>query len=517
MSLELEMRALSERPLLRCLALVILFTASTRLEPLSSAVLDFDVWWHLRDGNAIVAQHAVPRQGLFTQYSNHSWVDYSWGSEVIMSRFYHWFGLIGLVVLRSSLEIAVTAIIFLLLRRELRSFWQALPLTAAGMWAIHHCLGMQPMLFSIVMFTVELALIFEARRRNTMRPLLWLPLLFLFWANLHIQFIYGLFVLLLFAAVRLARAALPEDWSARLEPEKDMPVLRVLGVAAASVVATLVGPYSWRLYAVIFNYVRSSAPYMIITELQALNFRVPEHFVLVLIVAAAFFVLGWRRSRDPFKLALLTVCMIVGFRMTRDSWFCCLPALAIIGEREPSAMKEVNVKLLRKFSFAAATAVLTVLMFMLVAFDSKTNNASLARVVAGYFPANACAFLESHSIQSPIYNDMNWGGFLIWALPDTPVAIDNRPDLYGDERLSRFFLVQQGTVDWRTDPDLNAARVVLLNRRIPLARLLTRDERFHLVYEDPLAVVFSRDATNVSGNYGLPLRKPELKNEISSR
>src|ERR1700736_528403 len=115
MSLGSERRALSERLVLRCLALVILFTASTRLEPLSSAVLDFDIWWHLRDGNAIVAQRAVPRQGLFTQYSNHSWVDYSWGSEVIMSRFHHWFGLLGLVGLRSSLEIAITAILFLLL------------------------------------------------------------------------------------------------------------------------------------------------------------------------------------------------------------------------------------------------------------------------------------------------------------------------------------------------------------------------------------------------------------------
>jgi hypothetical protein len=517
MTLGSEMRALSERPILRCLALVILFTASTRLEPLASAVLDFDIWWHLRDGNSIVAQHAVPRQGLFTQYLNHSWVDYSWGSEVIMSRFHHWFGLMGLVILRSALEIAITATLFLLLRGELRNFWQALPLTAVGMWAIHHCLGMQPMLFSIAMFTIELALVFESRRRNTIGPLLWLPLLFLVWANLHIQFVYGLFVLLLFAAVRLARASLPEDWSARLQPEEDLPLPQVLGVTTASVLATLVGPYSWRLYAVIFHYVRSSAPYMIITELQALNFRVPEHFVLVLIVAAAFFVLGWRRSRDPFKLVLLTVCTIVGFRMTRDSWFCCLPALTIIGDREPSPVKEVNGTLLRKLTFAAATAALTVLMFMLVAFDSKTNNVSLARVVAGYFPANACAFLQSNSAQPPIYNDMNWGGFLIWALPGTPVAIDNRPDLYGDERLSRFYLVQQGTVDWRTDPDLNGARVVLLNRRIPLAKLLARDERFHLVYEDSLAVVFTHDATNVGGNYGLPLQKPELKSEISSR
>jgi hypothetical protein len=521
MSVGSEMRSLSTRPVLRCLALVILFTISTRLDPLSSSVLDPDIWWHLRDGNSIMAQHAVPHQGWFTQYSSHSWVDYSWGSEVVMSWFHHWFGLMGLVVLRSSLEIAITLTIFLSLRRALRSFWQALPLTAVGMWAIHHCLGMQPMLVSVLMFTIELTLIFESRRRNTVGPLLWLPLLFLFWANLHIQFVYGLFVLLLLAALRLARAALPGDWSLRLQQAESIPLHQLLAIALVSVAATLVGPYSWRLYEVIFHYVRSSVPYMMITELQALNFRVPEHFVLVLIVAFAFLVLGWRRSRDPFKLALLAVCTVVGFRMTRDSWFCALPALFVIADREfpgiESEIEQDRRPRLRKVSFAAATAVLTVAMFVLVARDSKTSNASLARVVGGFFPANACAFLQSSSLQAPIYNDMNWGGFLIWALPDNPVAIDNRPDLYGDERLSRFYLVQQGIVNWRTDPDLNAAGVVLLNRLTPLAKLLAQNQHFHLIYEDAMAVVFIPDATNSSGNSGPASQKPQLKNEISSR
>lgn len=495
MSFSSDIRALSRRPILRGLALVILFTFSTRLDPLSSSVLDADIWWHLRDGYAIVTQHTVPHQGWFTQYANHPWIDYSWGSEVIMSRFHHWFGLMGLVALRSLLEIAITVVLFSMLHRGLRSFWQALPFTAAGMWAIHHCLGMQPMLISVLMFTIELALILEAGRQKVIGPLLWLPLLFLLWANLHIQFVYGLFVLLLFTTAVWAVEILPKTWTSKLQPTGTPPRVPLLGVAAASVLATLIGPYSWRLYAVIFHYVRSSAPYMIITELQALNFRAPEHFVLVLIVAAAFFVLGWRRSRDPFKLALLIICTLVGFRMTRDSWFCALPSLAIIGDRDPADVPEESVTRLRKVAFAVATAFVTIGVFVLLSLDTKTNNATLARAVASYFPVNASAFVGEHWSEPRIYNDMNWGGFLIWALPDSPVAIDNRPDLYGDETLTHFYLMQQGLLDWSADPDLNAAQVVLLNRHTPLSKLLTRDMRFHLVYEDPLAVVFARDAS----------------------
>jgi hypothetical protein len=513
-----EIRVLAHRPVLRCLALVILLTGSIRIAPLYSTVLDADIWWHLRGGDTIVAQHAVPHRGVFSQHSERPWVEYRWGFEVLASRFYRWFGLMGLVAFRATLQVIISATLFVILLRGLRSFWQAWALTAFGMWAIHHCFGMQPMLISIAMFTFVLALVFEARRRRTIRPLLILPFLFLIWANLHIQFVYGILVLGLLSGVGLVRAILPSKWSTWFQPDHELPLTPVLAVTGLSFLATFIGPYSWQLYGVLLGYLRSSVPYAIITELQALSFRYPEHFVLVLILAGAFFALGWRRSRDPFKLALLVVCTLVGFRMTRDSWFACLPALAIIADRDGLAAEERTRRLWpRTLAFAAATTVVTAAVFALIAWDSKVNNVSLIRVVGAKFPLKACEFIRSRSLPGALYNDMNWGGFVIWDLPEKPVAIDNRTDLYGDEILGRFYSVQTGQSDWRSDPDLNAASIVLLYRQLPLATLLAQDERFHLVYEDPVAVVFTRDATNVSRNSGLPSQEPELKKEISFR
>ena len=59
-----EIRALADRPVIRCLALVVLFTMWTRFEPLASAVLDPDLWWHLRGGDAVFFQHVVPHHGV---------------------------------------------------------------------------------------------------------------------------------------------------------------------------------------------------------------------------------------------------------------------------------------------------------------------------------------------------------------------------------------------------------------------------------------------------------------------
>ena len=258
--------------------------------------------------------------------------------------------------------------------------------------------------------------------------------------------------------------------------------------------------------------------YAIITELQALSFRYPEHFVLLLILVAGFFTLGWRRSRDPFKLILLVICTLIGLRMTRDSWVACIPALAIIADRDRSTRDEPAPGRRRyTFAFGASTALATALVFVCIAWDSNLTEASLRRAVAAKFPADACAFIRTHSLPGPLYNDMDWGGYLIWALPDKPVAIDNRTDLYGDDILKRFYSVRAGFRDWRGDPDLESARLVLLDPRLPLANSLLEDEHFKVLYQDQHTVVISHNigATAVSRTFNQSIT-PKA-NDSSSR
>ena len=80
----------------------------------------------------------------------------------------------------------------------------------------------------------------------------------------------------------------------------------------------------------------------------------------------------------------------------------------------------------------------------------------------------------------------------MWYMPDYPVAVDGRNDLYGDQLDEVFYASQSGEAAYTTDPYLNEARVVLLSADLPLAKVLTADSRFRLIYQDQLAVVFAR-------------------------
>jgi hypothetical protein len=87
---------------------------------------------------------------------------------------------------------------------------------------------------------------------------------------------------------------------------------------------------------------------------------------------------------------------------------------------------------------------------------------------------------------------MNWGGYLIWKLPSRLVTIDGRTNLHGEERLGRSLATWAGSRGWDDDPDLGAAKFVLVEVTSPLASLLRRDCRYVVLHEDGQALVCVR-------------------------
>jgi hypothetical protein len=88
-----------------------------------------------------------------------------------------------------------------------------------------------------------------------------------------------------------------------------------------------------------------------------------------------------------------------------------------------------------------------------------------------------------------LYNDFDWGGYLIWALR-MPVSIDGRAAFYGDKAIDRSVATWNAEPDWASDPALISAGVVLEPVKAPLVQVLRMDPRFKLVFEDKVAAVF---------------------------
>lgn len=106
-------------------------------------------------------------------------------------------------------------------------------------------------------------------------------------------------------------------------------------------------------------------------------------------------------------------------------------------------------------------------------------------------PVSALEYLKAEQPAGRMFNSYNWGGYLQWVLPEYPLFVDGRADLFQDEIISQWFqvaLVQEG---WQQVLDRWDVRLVLIERTWPVAEAL-KLAGWQLIYQDEFSVIFKR-------------------------
>jgi hypothetical protein len=450
-------------------------------------ILDPDIWWHLRTGQWILQHHAVPVTDPFSSYgADKPWIVYSWLFDGLMAAMFGRLGLASVAFYEIAVRIILTVTLFHTLRNLLTGFWRAAGLTAAALFAMTRIIGPRPGMLTILLVIVSFNVLLSVSRTGRTRLLWLLPPLFALWANWHIQFVYGLFVLGVFAAEPLVNRL----FGYRPRTENRLPPAAAWLTLAASALATLFNPYGARVYSTVFLYAGQTRVYDLIFELLAMNFREPEHYVALALVLGAAMAIGWRRDARPLWLIFLLAASLVAFRSLREVWFLAVVSACVIADGwQPPAGDAPRATPLRSRAMVAVWVL--ALIVASCRFYGLSNDA-LEIQTAGSFPEAAVRYIELHHLSGPLFNDLSWGGYLIWRLPGLPVSLDGRTNVYGEDRILRFSDVWKGKPGWESDPDLARANLVLTPRDAAIASLLRTSPKFRNIYEDAQAVVFQR-------------------------
>jgi len=463
------------------------FTAEwLALDP--AAITDADIWSHLRTGEWIVRHHWVPYTDPFSSYGlGHSWVAYSWLFEVLVFGLHHLFGLVGLLAFVCIMVLAITAGLHALIRKFEPRVANAVLLTAFGLIAMAPLYTPRPWLFTILLFIIELNILIGVRNSRNYGRLFLLPLLFALWANLHIQFVLG-FSVLCIAAFEAPIVRLLGKIQVTVGEERGLPPLRVVLVILACLVAALANPYHFRIYAVVLDYLRQPSLYGLVKEFAAMDFRIAPNWLVLFMTLSAAFALGRQSLLRPFWILLVVTAVFVSFRSGRDVWFVVIIAAAVISSSRPiTSVSKARMPSLAQALFIIAALGILLLPIVQVQHISESN---LQIAVARTYPVSAANFVEERGYPGPLYNHFDWGSYLIWRLPNLPVSIDGRTNVHDVERTRRSIRVWSGMRDWASDSELSASRLVIAEKDVPLTQLLRLDNRFELVYEDEVAVVF---------------------------
>ena len=323
-------------PLRRTLLLTALFGLVISLSVHASLVVDPDLWWHLRTGQWVFGHGTVTTTDPFSSYGQGKpWIAYSWLFEIIVYSLYQAWGLIGPLIYTVVLALGITLAWLSFIHKLTRKAALTVGLTALGLLACAPLLTPRPWLFTILFFILELDLLLTARRSGKLRPLVWLPIIFALWANIHIQFIYGFIPLGLW---------LIEPW---LDQFRQRPFsfkrfqlhfdLRHWLIVAACLGATLATPYHVRLYVPIIEHIQLTGAYQYVTELQALSFRDPSHWIVLALMLGAAFSWGGQRTMQPFPAVLFLLGALLAFRSSRDVWVGVIASVTVIASSRLTA------------------------------------------------------------------------------------------------------------------------------------------------------------------------------------
>lgn len=456
---------------------------------------DPDLGWHLKQGEIVLNEARFVRSDQFSHtLTGFSWAPY-WLSEVI---FYQVFENLGLIFLSILSAILAAATFFLTARFSIRHPNQYavsfLAITAAVI-----CIpfsGVRIQIISWVLFAVFYLLLsykFYLKKQG----LFLLPAIILLWANLHYGFVLAIFIFGLLVAYEngkyLAYKFLGQNnWFINDNLSFKQAVwLNLLFVI--TILASFATPYGFGSYKSVFGFSTSSVNVNNIAEWLPLSVKSDFGFVFFILLAFIIFQAGKNLKKfSPFEIICALILTLAGLASVRHLPFALI-VLIPIGVRvwpEISIPKRF-LPVLRMYLLLTMICVLVFYGYSQIKEVLTVSFDPAAYATKGDYPNLAVKYLKSNPIPGRMFNEYNWGGYLIWQLPNVATFIDGRmPGWKMQDRdiLSDYLAIWKVTP--KTDQLLEKYQVeyALLAIDSPIFSYLEKSD-WQVVYKDQQAVV----------------------------
>lgn len=463
----------------RGFGLAIAFAVFAVLSVFGGSLLnDPDTFWHLHMGKVIWTEGRFPAYDEWSHtVTGAPWIAKEWLSQVMFAVADAVGGSTGVATLAAA-AIAATFGILAAAAASRMGVGPALillaivfVLTSPQMLARPHALAFLPM--------VAAGLLLTRAAENARAPSLWLLPLVALWANLHGSFLV-VFALLPPLMVEAVVRAAPN--------ERRQVALGWLLVGVLSVLAPLVHPYGTGVYAAAFGVLGVEGAGQIITEWKAQDFSTVSPMQAVLLGGFALIAL------TPTRLPLVRVALIILFahmaltHVRHGAVFGFLGAVMLLTPIAAALGQARTEPTGRGWQMIAAG-------FASLAILAGIVNATIRPLApaANIQPTAALAAAQAAGVQGDVFNEYGFGGYLISR--GVPTFIDGRAEVYGDERLARYFAAVEVNSFEALNAILDDPRIgwTILPPGIRAVSVIDRTPGWRRIHADRIAVVHVRD------------------------
>jgi hypothetical protein len=461
--------------LVQKITLILVFLISTRTP------IDADLWWHLRAGQVMWEQKTILLFDVFSYTRlNAPWVNAFWMSEIMFYLIYKLGEYFALTIFVSLMA----ALTFHIIQRRLpgNPFLNAFVvllavITAAPVW------GPRPQIISFLF--IALLDHWLSSKQNKW----FIVVLFILWANIHGGWIWGF----LFLAAHLAGL-----WVQLLFMQKEernnisREIKDLLIPILVSIFAIGLNPNGLAIWKLPFEQVNVS---MQIQEWLSPDFhRVDFHpflwmiFLLLLISPFQPKTPNWSQMFKVLGFAYLT------FVAQRNIALFAIVTLPLLAEWFNAALQLLRSKeTVNKPSLKFAGLFNNLIIFILSATAlGYAFLVSRPAEIDKHYPVDAVRWIQANSPAGRLFNSYNWGGYILWHLPEYPVFIDGRADLYGGELISQWQNVATAQADALSILNKWDVGLVFIESNTPIVELL-KQNGWEIVFQDEMSVILRRE------------------------
>jgi len=460
-------------------------------------ITDYDIWWHMKTGEYILA-HGIPATDpfSFTAYGN-PWVTHEWLAEVIFYLLYKLGGLNFLIFFKAAISALIAIVIYYFGRRQKISA----PLTSAT--AIFAVAGMsymmyaRPHIFTYLFLALLMAMLFKSahsERAFRLERWLYIPLIFLAWANIHAGFLLGLAIYWIVVANEVFRPGDSSlDLSSRLK-RFVFPALLATGVC-------LINPNGLKIFTYTIAIAGNPTFKSTISEwVSPIYLGSGEWLAKVILglataasIVAAIFHL---RRRPDIAVIVISVGLSAWLAMRNIQNHVIALAFALLAIRVSTKSKRRKASLYLGPVLALVCVAWIAAWFLLIRDYQRQDGRLGMGVKEGLVPVEAAAFLNKVNYQGNILNILQDGGYLIWAgYPRWKVFVDGRLDVYGEKWIENYRKVASGAIgslETLNELNVNAAVLPMPPEMGEIRVQLATDSLWSLVYFDDYYLVYMR-------------------------
>lgn len=455
--------------------------------------VDTDTWWHIRSGEYTLTHGMITADPFSFTMAGEPWTNHSWGSQIVIYAAWKLGGPLGLSVYMAAL--ATAGMFFVYKMCEGSSYMRAFALilgaaAAAVFWSP------RPQMFSFFLSAVILYILYLYRSKQVDR--LWLvPVIMAVWGNLHAGFSIGF----IFLGGVIAGEALGRLFNPQSNYLTWRQIRKLIVISLISAAALVINPYGLNMLLVPFQTVSIGALRDFIQEWNSPNFQGRETWAFIFLLLGVLGAAGASKRRISWTdYVLVSGTAFMALLAGRNIAVFAVAATPVLTYHLDSILTERGWSLqpVQRVTMRQARLNLVILLVVFLGCAAKVllimEPKSLAADMRAHLPIDVAAYIEEEQPPQPMFNSYNWGGYLMFAVPDYPVFVDGRTDLYGDSFLLQYLRAATGGDGWRETLDEYGIRTAVIETGSGLARRLRDEPDWNEVYTDDMAVVFVRGA-----------------------